>query len=76
MNTVWLVQANGIEDDGDVYFVCTSKDIAVAAAIKQLKDDLIDASEWDDNDPEQEGDTISYDDYMSYKVYEMPLTVS
>ena len=77
-NSVWIVQANGIEDENEIYFICTTKDIAVAHTLEQLKEDLVDASEWDDNDPDQEdkddGLVISYDDYMSYRVYEMPLT--
>lgn len=79
MNVVWLVQANGIEDEGEIYFVCPTKELAISKTLEQLEDDLLEKDEFDDEPPDQtvnedQSVTISYDDYMSYRIFPMPVT--
>lgn len=68
----YVVQANGLEDDSEVYFTCATLEIATERAKQQLEDDCLENDEYNDSPPEVEvngNETIvSYDDYMSYKI--------
>jgi hypothetical protein len=69
----YVVQANGLEDDSEVYFTCATLEIATERAKQQLEDDCLENDEYNDAPPEiEDGDNntriVSYDDYMSYKI--------
>lgn len=79
----YVVQANGIEDESEVYFSCSTLQSATDRAVAQLEDDCLDNDEYNDAPPDIE-DTVdentgailerivSIDDYMSYKITPVP----